>query len=61
MTEYNKGHQTECLQTLTIVQDIIETNLAGHPAIIKTMNKQKVEYLQEIIADIYQEVGELGN
>ena len=59
MSEYNEGHQTEQLQTLTMIQSLIEEFVVDHPAIKECDMNDVANDLSEAVADLYQVVGSI--
>ena len=54
-------HYHEALDRAYIVESILNTHLAEHPVIQQHKDlKDKIEKAQELIIEVYQEIGSLG-
>lgn len=54
----NTGHWHEATDRTHCVMEIIQTMLLDHPAIARSIDlKTKVEAAQNILGEVYQEVG----
>ena len=57
--EFNEGHIIEGLDRLHVINEMIDSFLIDHPAIVKAECGDKIAQAQELLYDSYQDVAGL--